>query len=395
MIGTFCLFIMLGIGGMLQSKMVTSPVSSMKGITASVSSEFFVDMLALEVPQMESESTVSTFSEKKVFEFLFHHLTDIKPGDPKTMIASELPGMGREVAVLLHSGSSHNRLTSPAEYTPPQEVLLPVPPREDAELDAILDETESNDSVQESMPNEQLTTGDQKKVFIYHSHNRESWIPELAHKGVTEGSAAFDAEINITLLGERFSEQLMNNGIGAFYADTDYPTEVEGYQWAMSYRYSLDTVQEAFAQHPELEYFLDLHRDSQKRDITTVEIDGEDYAQVFFIIGHNNPNWKENEAFALQIHQMLEASHPGISRGIWSKTSNSGHAEYNQSVSPNSILIEIGGVENTLEESYRTIDVLAATITEIFWDAHKVDAGPEQFTDAKLSTPENINKGEG
>jgi stage II sporulation protein P len=87
-------------------------------------------------------------------------------------------------------------------------------------------------------------------------------------------------------------------------------------------------------------------------------------------------------SFANQIHEKLEKEYPGLSRGIWGKTAATGNGEYNQSVAPESVLIEIGGVENTLKECYRTADVLAEAIAELYWesqDAEKVDAKAGSF----------------
>lgn len=50
---------------------------------------------------------------------------------------------------------------------------------------------------------------------------------------------------------------------------------------------------------------------------------------------------------------------------------NTGNAEYNQSLATDSALIEIGGIENTLEESYRTVDALAEVVSEIYFEAKK------------------------
>lgn len=68
----------------------------------------------------------------------------------------------------------------------------------------------------------------------------------------------------------------------------------------------MKTVKEAIASSKDLKFFFDLHRDSQKRKYTTIDIDGKSYAQVYFVIGNKNPNWKENEAFATKIHKALE-----------------------------------------------------------------------------------------
>jgi stage II sporulation protein P len=104
-----------------------------------------------------------------------------------------------------------------------------------------------------------------------------------------------------------------------------------------------------------------------------VTIGDKDYAQVHFIIGTGNPHWKQNEAFAGEIHELLESRMPGLSKGIYAKTTKEGDGVYNQDVSPNSILIEVGGPYNTLEECYRTADVLAAAISDVINQAQKVN----------------------
>ncbi|MNR15935.1 Stage II sporulation protein P (SpoIIP) [compost metagenome] len=109
-------------------------------------------------------------------------------------------------------------------------------------------------------------------------------------------------------------------------------------------------------------------------------MNGVTYAQVYFIIGHANPNWRKNEAFASRIHSRLEKAYPGISRGIWGKTSAQGNGEYNQSFSANSVLIEVGGIDNTKEELERTSKILADMIAEVYWSdqkAKKVDEPKE------------------
>ncbi|MEW9106043.1 stage II sporulation protein P [Paenibacillus sp.] len=101
-----------------------------------------------------------------------------------------------------------------------------------------------------------------------------------------------------------------------------------------------------------------------------------------------NPNWKKNEQFANEIHERLEKNYPGISRGIFGKTALQGNGEYNQSLSPNSVVIEIGGIDNTLEELYRTADVLADFIADIVHK--KKDAKP-----VNKPIPNPIIKGKG
>jgi stage II sporulation protein P len=145
----------------------------------------------------------------------------------------------------------------------------------------------------------------------------------------------------------------------------DYPTTISKFNYAYSYKYSKQTVVDALSENKELTYLLDIHRDSLKRNKTTVEINGKSYAKILFVIGEKNPNWKDNKAFATQLHESLNAKFPGISRGVLTKAPGTGNAEYNQSLSKNSLVVEMGGVDNTLEESYRTADALAAILHEL------------------------------
>lgn len=392
---TFVIFMMISTGSLFLSHLAASPYQSMKGLAAAVSSRLFVDMMAMEVPMLKNDQEEAALTMEQVTPFLFRYLTKINPADPKSIIALEVPGISNEQTVLLRSARGSEGITSPIDYAPPREALQPshpiIEPHEGSSepgKSASPESIESPDPLESVEPvPEPADQGSEEgpeapsvprktdgvKAFIYHSHNRESWLPELNKTG-KDFSEAFDDEINITLLGKRMAEKLEDHGIGAISSDIDYPTEIEGYNWNFSYKYSMEVVQEAVAANPELEYFFDIHRDAQAWEKTTVEIDGVNYAQVYFVIGHRNPNWEKNEAFAAQIHERLEEEFPGISRGIWGKNQQSGHGEYNQSISPNSILIEVGGPENTLEESYRTIDVLSDVIAEIFWDAREVDA---------------------
>ena len=91
----------------------------------------------------------------------------------------------------------------------------------------------------------------------------------------------------------------------------------------------------------------------------------------FFIVGGRNSHYEKNLAFAEKFHELLEAAYPGLSRGVYLK--EGGNGEYNQSLSEYNLLIEIGGVENNLEESYRTAEALADVIADLYWDAEKVE----------------------
>ncbi|MDQ6421143.1 stage II sporulation protein P [Paenibacillus sp. LHD-117] len=376
-------FMTLGIAVMLHQQSSVSSMDSMKGFAASVSSGLFGDMLEMEMPAFQSSLSTDTLTGKEISVFLMRTLTDINPGSPSSLLAGELPGMAQSDAFLIRKGVGTDADVGPQDHSPIYEPTPdPTPADNEGGASSGNDGDEPSegsgagdgtDSGGKDEPNGQPTTEGRKVAFIYHSHNRESWYPEL-EPGAKDASSGTK---NITLVGKRLAEKLEEHGVGSVVSDTDYPTAIKNYRWELSYKYSMKTVKEAMAGSDDLTYFFDLHRDSQKRKYTTVDIGGKSYAQVYFIIGHRNPNWKENEAFATKIHDELEKKYPGISRGIWGKTAATGNAEYNQSLASESVLMEIGGVDNSLDESYRTADALAEIIASIYWDAEEVSGEEE------------------
>jgi stage II sporulation protein P len=362
LIASALFFVLLGIGTQLKARYDTSsPVTPMKGLAAAVTSGFFADMVGMEMPHFRKEGG-SALSQRNVFSFVFRMLTDLNPSDPRTLIAREMPGFAADKTVVLRSGQAPN-MSEPEDQGPPKSVI-----------DRLAQEAQNALPASEQQPAAKPpVTAGANVAFIYQSHSTESYLPELP--GVKKSDEAYDDKINVTLVGARLAQNLEKDGIGAVHSDKIYSTAtVKDFRYPYSYKYSLKTLQEATAAHPDLKYFFDIHRDSQERDKTTVTIGGKDYAQVYFIIGAKNPNWKQNEQFASQIHEALEAKYPGLSKGIHAKTASEGNGEYNQSFSPNSILIEIGGPYNSLEECYRTTDALAEAISQVILNAQKVSS---------------------
>ncbi|WP_219836275.1 stage II sporulation protein P [Paenibacillus sp. R14(2021)] len=390
-LGSMVLVLVVGIGVIVQQKASTSPMSTMKGFAASVSGGLFSDMLAMEMPGTAKADTKSSITGRQISSFLIRLLTDINPDDPKSLLASQYAGLYSDTFTLIRPGSGTDALVEPEDQEPlpdnGHETADNVsdsdrPDHDPGDIGAITEDepSEDTDAPNDSGDNDPKpsandqggpalpSTSGRKVVFIYHSHIRESWFPELSSRKTPESKVK-----NISLVGKRLSVQLNKLGVGALQSSTDYPSTIKNYNWLLSYKYSKKTVVDAMADNQGLKFFFDIHRDSSERKNTTVTIGGEDYAKIMFIVGQANPDWKKNEAFASEIHDELEKSYPGISR-IWGKTTASGNGEYNQSLAPDSVLIEIGGKDNTLKESYRTADVLAKVIADIYWKAEKVSA---------------------
>ncbi|HEY4391698.1 MAG TPA: stage II sporulation protein P [Paenibacillus sp.] len=374
-------FVLLGTLGIAEKSLNTSPVSSMKGLAASLSSRFFINMVGMELPHSVSEKQSLVFDSKKMTNFVFQLLTDVNPADPKSLIAREVPGLGADSPILLRSGSGNNIASAPEDYRPGPGADGSGPNHEEGdENQAVPDPPQKEDSGlppnkaggQDSKDNESpIKPGNKNVVMIYHSHPQESYNPLLGSNVNNPSSSEEDK--NVSLVGKMLASALEKKGVATLHSFVNYQATVSDYNYYNSYKYSRETVKQAMTENGKLQYYFDIHRDSTRHDKTTATIDGVSYAQVYFIIGHKNDNWQQNEEFAGLIHNRMEKSYPGLSRGVWGKTTAQGNGEYNQSLSPNSILIEIGGIDSTEEELNNTTKVLAGIIADIYWESQDTE----------------------
>lgn len=371
-------FILLGTFGMAEKNLNTSPVSSMKGLTASLSSRFFIDMVGMELPHSTNGDDQFAISGKQMSKFVFQWLTDVNPSDPKSLVAREVPGLGANSPILLRTGSGNTTVQAPEDYRPGIDADGTAPDHPEPNGDDIDDPEQIPGQSGDESPGEGndaeedvVKPGNKNIVMIYHSHPQESFNPVLGINSDNPSTA--DKNKSVGMVGDALSNELINKGVATIHSYENYAATVSNYNYNYSYKYTRETLKQAMAENGKLQYFIDIHRDSQRHEKTTTEIDGVNYAQVYFIIGHANKNWRKNEEFASSIHDRLEKNYPGISRGIWGKTSSQGNGEYNQSLSPGSILIEIGGIDNTQDELERTAKVLAGILADIYWESQDVE----------------------
>ncbi|GGF83502.1 stage II sporulation protein P [Paenibacillus aceti] len=365
-------FVLLGTLGIAEKSLNTSPVSSMRGLAASLSSRFFIDMVGMELPHSVNEKQSPAFNGKEVTNFVFQLLTDVNPSDPKSLIAREVPGLGADSPILLRSGSDNHTATAPEDYRPGAGADGSAPDHEGE--DKSLPEPDSQHKGGNQTPQDQepsIKPGNKNIVMIYHSHPHESFNPLLGTDVASPNSS--DESKNVGFVGKLLASALEKKGVATLHSFVNYQATESDYNYYRSYKYSRETVKQAMSENGKLQYYFDIHRDSARHKNTTATIDGVNYAQVYFIIGHKNENWRQNEEFANSIHERMKKSYPGISRGVWGKTSAQGNGEYNQSLSPNSILIEIGGVDSSEEELNNTAKVLADIIADIYWESQATE----------------------
>ena len=138
-----------------------------------------------------------------------------------------------------------------------------------------------------------------------------------------------------------------------------------------SYRASRILMEKAYQNNSSLKYFIDIHRDSLTRDKTLVEINGKKYAKILFLIGLENSNYNDNLIFTESINNKLNQKYPNLSKGILKKGGVGVNGVYNQDFSKYTILVEIGGYQNSLDEVMNS----AVAFSDVFMEVINENKG--------------------
>lgn len=209
---------------------------------------------------------------------------------------------------------------------------------------------------------------DEPQVLILHTHATECYQPwDDLWYDPDFAARSLDTSLNMCAVGAVMTDVLNEAGINTLHDETlhDSPSYTE------SYGRSAETARSYLEQYPSIKVILDVHRDAIERDGTRIkpltQINGEDTAQVMIIAGCNNgstvvlPDWEKNLGFAAAWEAEMETLYPGLTRPVLC-----GYRFYNQDVTTGSLLIEIGGHANTLDEALRAGEYAARALASLF-----------------------------
>ena len=132
-----------------------------------------------------------------------------------------------------------------------------------------------------------------------------------------------------------------------------------GWDYSYSYRISKQYMLEAKEKYPTLKYFIDIHRDSvPDKSMSTINIGGDNYAKLMFLLGQNRDNYTENYNIVMRLEKDLMTNYDGILRNTYFQKEYT----YNQEFDINCFLIEVGTYHNTIDEVYNSMMALANTL---------------------------------
>jgi len=190
-------------------------------------------------------------------------------------------------------------------------------------------------------------------IYIYNSHQLENYDSEnLDIYGITP---------NVLMASYLLKEKLNSKGLSTIVETTNMANflSLNGWNHASSYKASRIFILDKKNKYSSLKYFIDIHRDSVSKNVSTISIDGKSYARVLFVVGLEHKNYKKNIKTMENINKICNKYYPGLSRGIYKKEGAGVNGIYNQDISSNVILIEVGGVNNNIDEVLNTTEALS------------------------------------
>ena len=195
-------------------------------------------------------------------------------------------------------------------------------------------------------------------VYIYNTHQLESY-----NKKIYED---YDITPNVMMASYILRENLNNKNIPTIVETGNITDFLNTHNWDYSYSYLASSyfIKDAIKKYPNLKLIIDLHRDSISKSATTVKINGKNYAKILFVIGLQNKNYEKNLEVTNKLNDIINKKYPNLSRGIMKKEGKNVNGIYNQDLNNNIILIELGGIENNIEEIMNTSIALSEIIKE-------------------------------
>lgn len=207
-------------------------------------------------------------------------------------------------------------------------------------------------------------------VLIYHTHTWEAYeMTDDAPYTPTETWRTKDERCNMIAIGEALARELTALG----FTVTHDTTAFEPPNLSSAYTRSLAMLEERLAAGETYDYIFDVHRDAFSglwNGANCARVGDAQAAYVMTLVGKGTgatgagfderPDWPENLALAQALTDAMNAEAPGLAREVKIKS-----GRFNQHVSTNALLIEVGNNRNTLDEALAACPVIARGIAAV------------------------------
>ena len=129
---------------------------------------------------------------------------------------------------------------------------------------------------------------DKPLIYIYNSHQLENYDNyNLEIYGITP---------NVLMASYLLKEKLNEKGLSTIVEDTNLTEflELNNWDYSGSYKASRIFMLDKQNTYKSLKYYIDIHRDSVNKKISTVTIDGKAYARILFVVGLEHKKYQNS-----------------------------------------------------------------------------------------------------
>lgn len=193
------------------------------------------------------------------------------------------------------------------------------------------------------------------EILIYHSHTTESYDPY--------GPDNINPTEDVCAVGDELAKDLQDDyGISVIHDKTIHnATDYNG-----SYVRSSKTVAKYLQQYGDFKMIIDIHRDSlSNKAPDTININGENVARFEFVMSvANNPHADKNMALVNSLVKIANSDFKGLMCNENIDIYQHGNNSFNQSMSSNAFLLEVGCDKNSLNEAKGTAKYIARILAQ-------------------------------
>ncbi|PWL93201.1 MAG: hypothetical protein DBY08_05710 [Clostridiales bacterium] len=190
------------------------------------------------------------------------------------------------------------------------------------------------------------------EVLIVHTHATESYLPQSGGNFHSK-----DEENTVRDVGNVLAQTLEKQGIAVVHDKTlhDYPS------YNNSYGRSYATTQELLEKYPSVKCVIDLHRDAiaAETPAATVSVGGRTCAKYSYVVSTGTVTYQSNLNFVKTLNEIAKSRYNGFTGKVIERS-----YKYNQDLSSQYILLEIGYNRNQIEDCRNTADIIGNVLGE-------------------------------
>lgn len=218
----------------------------------------------------------------------------------------------------------------------------------------VIESPSSRSSALREFPIDAASINQKSNIVLYHTHGTEAYLP------IKEGNyRSQDTNYNVMGLGEQITKNLTDNGLNVTHLKdyNDYP------DYNQAYKNSNNAVKKVLSNNKK-NILIDLHRDGADENssyeeflsrVKSTKINDKTAATFTLVIGDKNGNFNELKQTAQIVFDTANELYPNLCRGIVIREEK----YFNQYLSDNAMLVEIGSSLNTIEEAEYTADLFS------------------------------------